>query len=79
MHLNIVKVGEWCGGVGAWLNVMNTVLKATELMTVLPLISQMWRSNLDRERKYNIWIQFTQPVEYQSAWCVEAESPNAIA
>lgn len=79
MHLSIVKVGEWCGGVGTWLNVMNTVLKATGLMTVLPLISQMWRSNLDRERKYNIWIQFTQPVEYQRVWSVEVESPNAVA
>lgn len=52
---------------------MNTVLKATGLMTVLPLISQMWRSNLDRERKYNIWIQFTQPVEYQRV-CGSRES-----
>lgn len=65
--LPIPKVGEWCRGVGTWLNVTNIVLKATGLMTVLPLITEMWRGNLDRERKYNIWIQFTQPVEYQSA------------
>lgn len=58
---------------------MNTVSKATGLMTVSPLISQMWRSNLDRERKYNIWIQFSRPVEYQSAGYVDVENPNAVA
>lgn len=76
MHLNIIKFAEWCHGVDTWLNVMNTVLRATALMTVLPLICEMWRSKLDRERKYNIWIQFTQPVECGSAWSCGSWGPK---
>lgn len=58
---------------------MNTVLKAAGLMTVFAFDLSNGEATLTEKRKCNIWIQFTQPVEYQSTRSVEAESPTAIA
>lgn len=80
-HSNIPSVCEWGleGGTGPWLNVMNIVLKAMGLMTVCLWSLGMPSSNLDRARKYNVWIQLTQPVEYQHAWCVAAETVQMLS
>lgn len=67
VYSDFLSVGEWGGGAGPWLNVTNMLLKTTGLMTARLWSLEMSSSSLDRERKYNIWIQFTQPVEYQSA------------
>lgn len=68
-HSNILSVCDWGWGLGSragpWLNVMNIVSKAMGLMTVCLWSLGMSSSNLDREHKYNVWIQLTQPVECQ--------------